>query len=455
MKINKTRRRINGTISRRKHKNIYKSRKRIKKTHKKYLVRLKKYNKNIRHRKHYTRKVNRYKRGGADLQPITAEFNFSFPLMYDSASNLLVQDDNISKFTDGYEAENIIILAGGWGYVTKAGSLNGKNRREQLIVYKRSEDVNYYIARCTFSNCDIAKGGIPESNMEKPIKVSTEGFKVELSRNSLIVTFKNDKNESYTIEVFFRTGDETLTINYISGVPTLYAFFKTLLTPYEAAVAEADSQRRAADAEVERQHRAAAAADAAAAEVERQRKVDDAAAAAPFNFSLPTIDGKITDNYNTNFNNVVITPIAWGWGYVTKTGSLNRKNRPEQLIIYQKSYHEDTYYIARCTFKDCKISMNTFSAMKMEKPIIVEQKGFEVPEKSGYNLKVEFKNDKDESYTIEAVKSNRTDENLYRFFEYIRTNPNAATSARVAIQEKLAIGEKLGWDPVAANTQIT
>ena len=102
MKINKSRLRSTRNTSQRKYKNINKSRKRIKKTHKKYLVRLKKYNKNIRHRKYYTRKVNRYKSGGAQLQPITAPFNFSFPLINDPFGKLMVNNNGIPNFTDGY-----------------------------------------------------------------------------------------------------------------------------------------------------------------------------------------------------------------------------------------------------------------------------------------------------------------------------------------------------------------
>ena len=203
MKINKSRHRSSRNTSRRKYKNINKSRKRIKKTHKKYLVRLKKYNKNIRHRKYYTRKVNRYKRGGAELQPITAEFNFSFPVVANKITDL----STINYNTD------ITILAGGWGYVTKAGSLNRKNRPEQLIVYQQSGNPNtYFIARCTYSNCRIAINTLTESHMEKPIIVSAQGFVITgqnkndakvigPNENRLTVTFKNDKNESYTIEV--------------------------------------------------------------------------------------------------------------------------------------------------------------------------------------------------------------------------------------------------------------
>ena len=201
MKINKSRHRSSRNTSRRKYKNINKSRKRIKKTHKKYLVRLKKYNKNIRHRKYYTRKVNRYKRGGAELQPITAEFNFSFPMV----------DNKITDLSN-YNTD-ITILAGGWGYVTKAGLLHRKNRPEQLIVYKQSVyPETYFIARCTYSNCRIARNTLTESHMEKPIIVSAQGFTVTGQNNKnvmvigpkdnrLTVTFKNDKNESYTIEV--------------------------------------------------------------------------------------------------------------------------------------------------------------------------------------------------------------------------------------------------------------
>ena len=193
MKINKSRHRSSRNTSRRKYKNINKSRKRIKKTHKKYLVRLKKYNKNIRHRKYYTRKVNRYKRGGAELQPITAEFNFSFPANYNG---------KLSDLTNS--TTSIQTIVGGWGYVTKAGLLHRKNRPEQLIVYQKSSSPEtYFIARCTFSDCRIRENTLTESHMEKTIEVSKDGFKVAQAQapNSLIVTFKNDNNESYTIEV--------------------------------------------------------------------------------------------------------------------------------------------------------------------------------------------------------------------------------------------------------------
>ena len=221
MKINKTRRRSNGNISRRKYKNINKSRKRVKKTHKKYLVRLKKYNKNNRHRKYYTRRVNRYKRGGAELQQITAPFNFSFPTVN-------------GKITDIYSSRynpppDIKIIAQGWGYVTKAGSLNKKNRPEQLIVYQLSfHSEIYYIARCTFSNCNIVKGGITESNMEKPIKVDVGvgGFSVKKEENTnLTVKFTNDKKESYTIVVVK---------NNVKG-DTLYMFFEYIRSTPNAA----------------------------------------------------------------------------------------------------------------------------------------------------------------------------------------------------------------------------
>lgn len=441
MKINKTRRRSNGNISRRKYKNINKSRKRVIKTHKKYLVRLKKYNKNNRHRKYYTRRVNRYKRGGAELQPITTPFNFSFPLSYKSDGKLLVHDNNIPQFTDGYGAENIRILAGGWGYVTKAGLLNRKNRPEQLIVYHPSENSNdyYYIARCNFNNCQIGVK-VTESNMEKPIKVSTKGFKVVPVSDSLTVRFETVDNESYTIEVVVLPDNESLTINDIHEVPTLYTFFKTFLNSSDAVADDA-------------------VADDAAAAATAKKVADDAAAAvapvyAPFNFSLPmTVDNKMTDIVSIKYR-PEITIVAQGWGYVTKAGSLNRKNRLEQLIVYQKSYHSNNYYIARCTSKDCKISLNTLSKMKMEKPIVVNDAGFSAPKQSGNNLIVEFKTVDNESYTIVVVTSYSTVENLYKFFKYLHGEARGSSTTAYN-SSKVAIDNKDDWDPVAANTQIT
>jgi hypothetical protein len=241
MKINKSRHRSSRNTSRRKYKNINKSRKRIKKTHKKYLVRLKKYNKNIRHRKYYTRKVNRYKRGGAELQPITAEFNFSFPLRNDPFGKLMVNDNGIPKFTDGYgiNDDNIFIRAGGWGYVTKKGLYSQNRREEQLIVYQIEGNDGYYcIARCTFSDCTIVPKGYQniranatDTNMEKPIIVEKKNVKVKRINNKLKIEFKTFYNKYYTIEVVPRTVNEnvTISINGVDNVLTLYTFFNNIL----------------------------------------------------------------------------------------------------------------------------------------------------------------------------------------------------------------------------------
>ena len=238
MKINKSRLRSTRNTSQRKYKNINKSRKRIKKTHKKYLVRLKKYNKNIRHRKYYTRKVNRYKSGGAQLQPITAPFNFSFPLINDPFGKLMVNNNGIPNFTDGYgnNDDTIIICAGGWGYVTKKSLYSQKRREEQLIVYQILGFDDYYIARCTFSDCTIVPKGYQniranatDTNMEKPIIVEKKNVKVTRINNKLKVEFKTVDNKSYTIEVVDLQSNKSLTINGVDDVLTLYTFFNNIL----------------------------------------------------------------------------------------------------------------------------------------------------------------------------------------------------------------------------------
>jgi len=109
-----------------------------------------------KYRKHHTRKFGkrmrrqtrtRRKDGGAhDLGP----FNFVLP------------------FESG-----IKIKGQGWAYVTKLGSLFSQTERpEQIIIFQKGGNENYFIARCTFSQCDIT------NNMEKEVlEVNNEGFK--------------------------------------------------------------------------------------------------------------------------------------------------------------------------------------------------------------------------------------------------------------------------------------
>jgi hypothetical protein len=210
MKINKTRRRNNGTISRRKYKNIHKSRKQIKRTHKKSLLRLKKYNKNNRHRRHYTRKVNRSRRGGVPLLQISEAFNFSFP------------DDNQDK----------TLIAAGWGYVTKISSVfSQKNRPEQLIVYKKKDSDQIYIARCTFSDCKIIKGGITENNMEDDIKVDSIEVTAE-SDSSLFAKVKSSDNRVYIIRPGNTQNDDISINNPSIKIPNLYKYFLTFIIEF-------------------------------------------------------------------------------------------------------------------------------------------------------------------------------------------------------------------------------
>ena len=204
MKINKTRRKSNGTISRRKYKKIHKSRKQLKRTHKKSLLRLKKYNKNNRYRRHYTRRVNRSKRGGVPLPQISKPFNFAFP-------------DHI---------QNIKFVAAGWGYVTKLNSVfSQKNRPEQLIVYKNNTDNKTYIARCTFENCEIKKGTLTETNMEESIQVENITVTSETD-GSLLANVRSFDKKVYTIKPSNNNSAEII-IKEIS-IPNLFEYFSTL-----------------------------------------------------------------------------------------------------------------------------------------------------------------------------------------------------------------------------------
>jgi hypothetical protein len=211
MKINKSRRGSSRNISRRKL---------VKRTHKKSLFRLKKYNKNIRQRKHYTRKITRGKRGGR-----RGIFNFSFPI-----KNGKIMDGNKT------DSKEVSIIAGGFGYVTKSGLLNEKDRDEQLIVYEvDSEPDYYYIARCLMDDCEIAasgysssKGNMTEFNMEKPIKVKKDAvFSVKKIKGELIAEFQNVNDKTYTIKADLTEND----VNRINGkaVPALHKFFETKL----------------------------------------------------------------------------------------------------------------------------------------------------------------------------------------------------------------------------------
>jgi hypothetical protein len=207
MKTNKTRHRNNRTISLRKYKNIHKSRKQIKKTHKKSLLRLKKYNKNNRYRRHYTRRVNRSKRGGVLLPPISKPFNFAFP-------------DHI---------QNIEFVAAGWGYVTKISSVfSQKNRPEQLIVYKNNADNETYIARCTFENCEIKKSTLTEKNMEESIQVDTIMVTSETD-GSLLANVKSSDKKVYTIKPSDNNNANIRIKNITIPIPNLYKYFSTFL----------------------------------------------------------------------------------------------------------------------------------------------------------------------------------------------------------------------------------
>ena len=210
MKINKSRPRSSRNISRRKL---------VKRTHKKSLFRLKKYNKNIRQRKHYTRKITGGKRG--ERRGI---FNFSFPVV-----NAIIMDGNKE---DSKKVSKIV--AGGFGYVTKSGWFNGKDSDEQLIVYETQEDQdNYYIARCQMEDCEIAASGslnsnrnMTEDNMGKPIKVRKNAvFNVKETKDKVIVAeFKNVDDKTYTIKADSTEND----INRINGqtVDALHKFFE-------------------------------------------------------------------------------------------------------------------------------------------------------------------------------------------------------------------------------------
>lgn len=217
MKINKTRHKSNGTISRRKYKKIHKSRKQLKRTHKKSLLRLKKYNKNNRYRRHYTRKVNRSRRGGVPLPQISKPFNFSFP----------------DEYNDG--AYNVV--AAGWGYVTKLNSVfSQKNRPEQLIVYKNNDDNKNYIARCTFKNCEIKKGALTETNMEESIQV--ENITVTLDSDSiLLANVRSFDKKVYTIKPSINKNANIRIKN--TDIPNLFEYFSNLVvTPPTSTAAQ-------------------------------------------------------------------------------------------------------------------------------------------------------------------------------------------------------------------------
>ncbi len=207
MKINKTRRKSNGTISRRKYKNIHKSRKQIKRTHKKSLLRLKKYNKNNRHRRHYTRRVNRSKRGGVPLLRIDKPFNFSLP--------------------GDYSNEPYNVVAAGWGYVTKLNSVfSQKNRPEQLIIFEKNNDNdNYYIERCISEKCNTST----KKNVQDTILAKKSSFRINEINNMLIAHFITNNNKEYQIVDGQQIEKNEVSINNKKILArSLYTFFKDI-----------------------------------------------------------------------------------------------------------------------------------------------------------------------------------------------------------------------------------
>jgi len=208
MKINKTRRKSNGKISRKKYKNIHKSRKQIKRTHKKSLLRLKKYNKNNRHRRHYTRRVNRSRYGGVPLLRINKPFNFSFP--------------------GDYSNEPYNVVAAGWGYVTKLNSVfSQKNRPEQLIIFEKNHE-NYYIERCISEKCNMST----KKNVQDTILAKKTSFRINEINNMLIAHFITNNNQEY--QIVDVVDGQQIEQNQVSinnkqiSARSLYTFFKDI-----------------------------------------------------------------------------------------------------------------------------------------------------------------------------------------------------------------------------------
>ena len=152
-----------------------------------------------KYRKHYTRKnvkrtqcqgkgrlrkqrQTRRKDGGADN---LGQFNFVLP-------------EDMSR--------GIEIKGQGWAYVTKLGSLFSQTKRpEQIIIYKKTDDNrtligNYFIARCTFSECGESK------NMESKILETTNiGIDLtikqptELNQQKVVLRFTTTQKDIYRI----------------------------------------------------------------------------------------------------------------------------------------------------------------------------------------------------------------------------------------------------------------
>jgi hypothetical protein len=144
------------------------------------------------------------------LPQIDKPFNFSFP-------------DHI---------QNIEFVAAGWGYVTKISSVfSQKDRPEQLIIYKKNTDTKTYIARCTFSDCEIRKRYLTENNMEDDIKVDTIEVTLETNGSLSAKVISSDKKVYIIKPSNSKTGNIRIK-NITITIPNLYKYFLTfVVTP--------------------------------------------------------------------------------------------------------------------------------------------------------------------------------------------------------------------------------
>jgi hypothetical protein len=136
----------------------------------------------------------------------------------------------------------------------------------------------------------------------------------------------------------------------------------------------------------------------------------------PFNFSLP-------GDYSNEPYNVV----AAGWGYVTKLNSVfSQKNRPEQLIIFEKNNDNDNYYIERCISEKC----NTSTKKNVQDTILAKKTSFRINEINNM-LIAHFITNNNQEYQIvdgQQIEQNEVSINnkqilarsLYTFFNDIR-----------------------------------
>ena len=126
----------------------------------------------------------------------------------------------------------------GWAYVTKLGSLFSQTKRpEQIIIFKKNGNNNYFIARCTFTQCDITDSRYKKNMEKKVLEVNIQGFKYSQNRQYDITTTSGDK---YRIEP--ATNDEDNSGEHlISFFNEYFKFFNKYFKVAADAAAEANA----------------------------------------------------------------------------------------------------------------------------------------------------------------------------------------------------------------------